>query len=130
MRTFIGKIDFDRVLLSAALRKAYGAPPKHIDLYADKTPEAVWAWELGTPTVYIDPQSLLKETLAVRETLQCLAGLIQSLQKLQALVVKAKSTADLTAISNAHAKYIKLQQRMGEQKKKLLAKAHKEKQRL
>jgi len=55
LKAFVRKIDFDRVLHSAALRKAYGAPPKHIDLYADKTPEAIWAWELGTPTVYLDP---------------------------------------------------------------------------
>ena len=55
LKAFVAKIDFDRVLLSAALRKAYGAPPKHIDLYADKSPEAIWAWELGTPAVYLDP---------------------------------------------------------------------------
>ena len=56
--------------------------------------------------------------------------MIQSLQKLQALISKAKQTADLTAISTAYAKYIKLQQRQNEQRQKLIAKAYKEKQRL
>lgn len=69
MKAFFDKIDFERVLNASALRKAYGAPPKHIDLYTDKTPNAVWAWELGTPAVYFDPPRLLKESLAVRETL-------------------------------------------------------------
>lgn len=83
LNAFVSKIDFDRVLLNSAQRKALGAPPKHHDLYADETPEAVWAWELTQSSLYIEPMGLLKETLAVRETVQSQASLIQALQKLQ-----------------------------------------------
>jgi len=46
LRSFLAKIDFEALLLVSAQRKAYGDPPKHHDLYADETKEAVWAWEL------------------------------------------------------------------------------------
>lgn len=82
LNAFVSKIDFDRVLLNSAQRKALGAPPKHHDLYADETPEAVWAWELTQSSLYIEPMGLLKETLAVRENVQSQASLIQALQKL------------------------------------------------
>jgi hypothetical protein len=72
----VERIDFEKVLLSSALRKAYGAAPKHTDLYTDKTEEAVWAWELTTPTLYVEPPAFCREMMSVRETLIGLAGLI------------------------------------------------------
>ena len=128
LRAFEAKINFEKLLLSSAMRKAYGMVPKNADLYTDKTPEAVWTWELTTANLYLEPLAILKETLSTRETLSCLGGLITSLRKLQSLIEKAKKEADLPGMSSAHAKYIKLQQRRDEQKKKLLAKELKEKQ--
>lgn len=80
--TVIAQIDFERLLLMSAQRKAYGAPPKHHDLYADVTPEAIWSWELTSPSLYIEPASFLRELLSHREAMQSMAYPIQSLQKL------------------------------------------------
>jgi hypothetical protein len=126
LTTFMAKIDFDKVLLTAAQRKALGKAPKHHDLYTDLTPEAVWVWELTTPSLYLEPASFLKQTLAVKESLSNLSGLIHALSKLQQLIHKAKAVADLTSVSTAHAKYIKLLQRRNEQTAKQQAKAMKE----
>lgn len=105
-------------------------PPKHCDLYADSTPEAVWAWELTQPSLYIEPVPLYKETLSTRETVQSQANLIQSLHRLQQLILKAKQVSDLTGVSTAHARYIKLVQKRTETTAKLQAKALKEQFRL
>ena len=112
------------------MRKAYGQPPKNADLYTDKTAGAVWSWELTTANLYLEPVALLRETLSSRETMSCLQGLIQALNKLRSLIERAKSATDLPGVSAQHAKFIKLQQRRDEQKKKLLAKQLKEKQKL
>ena len=76
MNTFYNKIDFDRVLQLSAQRKAYGAAPKHHDLYADETVEAIWSWELATPSLYLEPQSYLKDVISFRESMQGFANLI------------------------------------------------------
>ena len=126
MQTFLNKIDFDRVLLQSAQRKAYGAAPRHHDLYADETPEAIWSWELATPSLYLEPPAFLRDVIAHRETMQSLASVIQSLQKLLHHIQKAKQLADLTQVSASHAKYIKLVQKRNEMTTKLQAKAIKE----
>ena len=128
MGAFVARINFQKLLLSCAMRKAFGQPPKNADLYTDKTPGAVWAWELTTANLYLEPAALLRETLSTRETLSGLQGLIQSLNKLRSLIERAKTAADLPGVSAQHAKYIKLQQRRDEQKKKILAKELKERQ--
>lgn len=94
-------------MLTSAQRKAYGDPPKHHDLYADETEEAVWAWELVQPSLFLEPISVLREVLKIRENLQSQSQLITSLSKVIRLIAKAKSIADLTNVSNAHAKYMK-----------------------
>jgi len=76
MKAFFTKIDFDRILLTSAQRKPYGAAPKHHDLYADETPEAIWSWELATPSLYLEPAAFLRELHIYRETMQSLASLI------------------------------------------------------
>ena len=126
MQTFMSKIDFDRVLLQSAQRKAYGAAPRHHDLYADETPEAIWSWELATPSIYLEPPAFLRDVISHREVMQGLASIIQSLQKLMHHIQKAKQLADLTQVSASHAKYIKLVQKRNEMTTKLQAKAIKE----
>lgn len=113
-------------MLTSALRKAYGAAPKHHDLYADETEAALWTWELTNPSIYIEPTSRLKDVLHLREQMQSSASLIQELQKLIAKIDKAKLQSDLTAVSAAHAKYIKVLQKRKETNAKLQAKAIKE----
>ena len=69
LQEFIVKIDFKKVLLKYAQRRAYGAPPKNHDLYSDETLEAIWAWELVTPTLFLEPPSFFREAQQVRESL-------------------------------------------------------------
>ena len=63
MESFLSKINFERVLLQSAQRKPYGAAPKHHDLYADETAEAIWSWELASPSLYLEPPTFLREIL-------------------------------------------------------------------
>ena len=126
MRSYVDKINYERVLLQSAQRKPYGAAPRHHDLYADETPEAIWSWELATPSLYLDPATFLREVLQHRETMQSLANLIHSLQKLIRQIEKAKQVSDLTSVSTAQAKINKLVQKRKEISSKLQAKAMKE----
>ena len=126
MTSFLDKINYERVLLQSAQRKPYGAAPRHHDLYADETPEAIWSWELATPSLYLEPANFLREVLQHRETMQSLANLTHSLQRLVRLIEKAKQVSDLTSVSTAQAKHNKLVQKRKETAAKLQAKNMKE----
>lgn len=78
------------------------------------------------PSLYIEPISRCREVMKIRENLQSQTQLIQSLAKLLKLIEKAKTVADLTGVSNAHAKYAKNLQKRQETVAKLSAKALKE----
>ena len=120
---FTDRIDFERLIQQSAQRKPLGNAPKQHDLYLDETPEAIWAWELVSPSLYIEPASLLREVQKTRESLSSQAQLIQSLAKLITCIGKAKALSDLTSVTTQHAKYIKLVQKRKETTTKLQAKA-------
>lgn len=79
MANFLAKINFERVLLQSAQRKPYGEVPKHHDVYADETSNAIWSWELASPSLYLEPVTYLREVLSHRESMQSQASLINSL---------------------------------------------------
>ena len=126
MTTFLAKINFDKVLLQSAQRKPYGEIPRHHDLYADETASALWSWELAQPSLYLEPATYLREVLQHRDSMQSLANIIHSMQKLLHQIGKAKQVSDLTSVSTAHAKHNKLVQKRKETAAKLQAKAMKE----
>ena len=79
MTNFLAKINFDKVLLQSAQRKPYGEMPRHHDLYADETADAIWSWELASPSLYLEPPAYLRDVLQHRDSMQSLANLIHSL---------------------------------------------------
>lgn len=84
-------MNFEKVLLQSAQRKPYGEVPRHPhDLYADETASALWSWELASPSLYLEPPAYLREVLTYRDSMQSLANLIHSLQKLLHQIGKAK----------------------------------------
>ena len=56
--SFTERLDFEILLKTNAKRECFGMTDKTKDMYADDTPDAVWAWSFFSPSLHLDSDLL------------------------------------------------------------------------